>query len=63
MSELLILGIGSPFGDDRLGWEVVHLLQQKKALHIYSARQLQIMSCDRPGLNLLNLMQNARTVF
>lgn len=63
MIELLILGIGSPFGDDRLGWEVVHGLQQKKALQAYSTQQLQFMSCDRPGLNLLSLMQNARTVF
>lgn len=63
MIELLILGIGSPFGDDRLGWEVVQGLQQKKTLQVYSAEQLQFMSCDRPGLNLLDLMQQAKTVF
>ncbi|MFW2571387.1 hydrogenase maturation protease [Legionella sp. 29fVS95] len=63
MIELLILGIGSPFGDDRLGWEVVQGLQQKKALQDYSTEQLQFMACDRPGLNLLDWMQQAKTVF
>ncbi|STX43998.1 hydrogenase expression/formation protein [Legionella donaldsonii] len=63
MIELLILGIGSPFGDDRLGWEVVQGLQKKKALQGYSTQQLQFMACDRPGLNLLDWMQQAKTVF
>ncbi|VEG90227.1 hydrogenase maturation protease [Legionella spiritensis] len=62
MSDLRVLGIGSPFGDDRLGWEAIALLQQQNTLKQYSSRQLQISHYDRPGLRLLELMQDAATV-
>lgn len=63
MTELLVLGIGSPFGDDRLGWEVVQLLQQNAALQHYPPERLQMQCCDRPGLYLLELIKPARAVF
>jgi hydrogenase maturation protease len=63
MSELHVLGIGSPFGDDQLGWEVVKLLQQRPTLHRYIPEQLHIAYCDRPGMYLLELMRSAQTVF
>ncbi|KTD30450.1 MULTISPECIES: hydrogenase maturation protease [Legionella] len=63
MIELLILGLGSPFGDDRLGWEVVRLLQQREELKSYSSQQVQMVCGDRPGVHLLELMSNAKTVF
>lgn len=63
MSKLHVLGIGSPFGDDQLGWEVVKLLQQKPALYCFSLDQLHITCCDRPGMHLLELMKPAQTVF
>ena len=63
MTELRILGIGSPFGDDQLGWAVVHLLQQQTSLHRFMPKQLQMTCCDRPGMHLLELMRNAKTVF
>lgn len=63
MIELLILGVGSPFGDDRLGWEVVRLLQQNEGLCHFSPGKLQFAIADRPGMGLLTLMQNAKTVF
>ncbi len=63
MTELRVLGIGSPFGDDQLGWEVVKLLQQKASLRHYIPHQLHLTCCDRPGMYLLELMRHAKTVF
>ncbi|MCX7116394.1 MAG: hydrogenase maturation protease [Legionellales bacterium] len=63
MSELHVLGIGSPFGDDQLGWEVVKLLQQSPIISLCTPEQLHIAYCDRPGMHLLELMRPAQTVF
>ena len=63
MSELHVLGIGSPFGDDQLGWEVVNLLQQRPTLSHLTPEQLHIACCDRPGMHLLELMRQVQTVF
>ena len=63
MRTLSVLGIGSPFGDDQLGWEVVKLLQQQERLHHFIPHQLHLTCCDRPGMYLLELMRNATDVF
>ena len=63
MSELHVLGIGSPFGDDQLGWGVVKLLQQRASLSQFTPDQLHMAYCDRPGMHLLELMRPAQTVF
>ena len=61
--ELLVLGIGSPFGDDQLGWDVVKLLEQSPALQPMLPDRLALICCDRPGMHLLELMKPAQTVF
>lgn len=48
----LIIGIGSPFGDDRAGWLVIEHLQ-RMAL----PAQLTLKSLDRPGPELIGQMQ------
>ena len=63
MNELRVLGIGSPFGDDQLGWEVVKLLQKSIDLNQFTSDQVQLSCCDRPGMYLLALMRDANTVF
>ncbi len=63
MIELHVLGIGSPFGDDQLGWEVLRLLQQRTRLSHYIPQQLCLTCCDRPGMHLLELMRHAKNVF
>lgn len=63
MSKLRIIGIGSPFGDDQLGWEVVKLLEKCLNLVPFIPSQLQLICCDRPGMYLLELMRGANTVF
>ena len=63
MSTLRVLGIGSPFGDDQLGWMVIQLLQKRPALAGFLPDQLQLIGCDRPGMHLIELMRHAQTVF
>lgn len=63
MNELHVLGIGSPFGDDQLGWDVVKLLQQQPTLSGINPQQLHLEYYDRPGMHLLKLMVPAQTVF
>ncbi|MBA2653771.1 MAG: hydrogenase maturation protease [Gammaproteobacteria bacterium] len=63
MMKVRVIGIGSPFGDDRIGWKVVSILQQKKNIQKFIPNQLQIECSDRPGLDLLNLLQGAETAF
>ncbi len=63
MTDLRVFGIGSPFGDDQLGWAVINKLQQQASLHHYSPHRLQMACCDRPGMHLLELMRHAKTVF
>jgi len=55
MKAMRIFGIGSPFGDDQVGWRVVEWLQNQKSLQ----KNWHLECCDRPGLNLLNLIQDA----
>jgi len=54
----VVAGVGSPFGDDRLGWEVAERLRQdpwfaRRASHV------RIVSLDRPGPALLDVLQGA----
>lgn len=59
MRKIKVLGIGSPFGDDRLGWEVVNQLQQCAEIQ---ALPIEIKTLDRPGMRLLEEFQSFQTV-
>lgn len=61
--HIRILGIGSPFGDDQVGFAVVNALEQSTAIQPLIPKQVQLYSCDRPGTYLLTLMHGASTVF
>lgn len=52
-----IIGIGSPFGDDRVGWNVIERIQQEPSLQSILSKKLQLDSCDRPYFNLLELLK------
>ncbi|WP_367607098.1 hydrogenase maturation protease [Legionella sp. W05-934-2] len=43
-----IIAIGSPFGDDRLGWEMARQLTE------ILPKTISILSLDRPGMSLLS---------
>lgn len=58
-----VLGIGSPFGDDQLGWIVADALKQELLMRDHNIPSLIIESHDRPGMRLIELMSGASTVF
>lgn len=51
-SKILILGIGSPFGDDRFGWEAVEALRHSAAMSAVASGRIEISALDRPGAML-----------
>ncbi len=57
MIKKAIIGIGSPFGDDSIGWRVMEQLRKAS-----SQPGTDLLDCDRPGPQLLNLMQDYREV-
>jgi hydrogenase maturation protease len=53
----LVAGVGSPFGDDRVGWEVVAALEA-----VLQPADAAIRTCvlDRPGAGLINALHGVR---
>ena len=59
MSGVRILGIGSPSGDDQAGWLVVDTLL---ASGLLAGHGVVVEKLDRPGANLIRLLENASWV-
>ncbi len=59
MSRVRILGIGSPSGDDQAGWLVVDALP---AAGLQCDEGMVIEKLDRPGANLIPLLEGAAWV-
>jgi hydrogenase maturation protease len=59
MSGVRILGIGSPSGDDQAGWLTVDALL---ASGLLAGREVVIEKLDRPGVNLIRLLESASWV-
>jgi hydrogenase maturation protease len=56
-ATVVVIGIGSPFGADTLGWQVVEQLKsQQPSLN----NNVRLETCDRPGTLLLDYMKGAR---
>lgn len=58
MKPTLILGVGSPYGEDQIGMLVAASLLKDSRIKSFIPKQLEIFSCDRPGLNLLSYLQD-----
>ncbi len=54
MKRLLIVGVGSPFGDDTLGWQVLDALPEGELRR--PGWDLRLAKADRPGTALLDLL-------
>ena len=55
---LRIIGIGSPFGADRIGWRVAEYLARSVRL----PKTFEVLTRDRPGVMLLNDMHGVERV-
>jgi hydrogenase maturation protease len=54
-----IIGIGSPHGDDRIGWEVIEALRGLGTLRRFGPAAIGVDCCDRPGGRLIPLLADA----
>jgi hydrogenase maturation protease len=52
MSKIAVIGVGSPFADDHIAYDVIQLLQQEPLLSV------SLQYYDRPGWYLLEYMQD-----
>lgn len=59
MSPVVVIGVGSPFGIDRLGWDVIKLLQQHPDIKPLVPDTVTLESADRPGTKLIAMMKGA----
>ena len=57
MTQVRIIGIGSPFGDDRIGWDAIKALETSGILDRFPAGAVAARCCDRPGGGLLMLFE------
>ena len=53
MSNFVIVGLGSPFGDDRVGWHVAEAVRSSRRLQNLAGHRIQVECLDRPGPDLL----------
>jgi hydrogenase maturation protease len=54
--RIRIIGIGSPSGDDQIGWRVVEALKDRLPPDV------ELITCDRPGTGLIPLLESASQV-
>lgn len=62
MSRVAVLGLGSPFGDDRVGWEVAEGLSRIPWAEDGPDSVVTVDCLDRPGAGLLERLRNADCV-
>lgn len=61
MNATKVIGIGSPFGADQLGWLVIdEIISSFDKYHIQS-EIVSFEKADRPGFRLLDMMKDAKT--
>lgn len=57
MIRILILGIGSPIGDDQIGWRVIEAFKHSISLDKLPPGKVLALALDRPGVNLIGHLQ------
>lgn len=59
MSAIRIIGIGSPFGDDRIGWAAIDAIDHSGMLGDFPAGVVETFRCSQPATDLLPLLAGA----
>lgn len=63
MKKVMIIGIGSPFGDDQIGWKVSQQIKDYPPLKYLLKQAVSVVDYDRPGVRLLEHMRGADIVY
>jgi len=61
VNNILVAGIGSPFGADQLGWQVIDALQDH-AQNDTGLTRCKFSKLDRPGAGLVDTLQGYQRV-
>ena len=56
---IAVIGVGSPFGADQLGWRVVDCLQQTNIPKSKTGQKVDLYKLDRPGSGVIDQLQGA----
>lgn len=59
MIDVRIIGIGSPFGDDRIGWDAVDAIEKSGVLARFPHGMVSTFCCSQPAIGLLPLLTGA----
>jgi hydrogenase maturation protease len=60
MTAVTVVGVGSPQGADRFGWQVIEYLENESRLGDLAPGRIRLVASDRPGMALLDLIADAR---
>lgn len=63
MNFIKVIGVGSPFGEDRTGWMVAERLKQRISTQPCLNKYVKVEWHDRPGIRLIELMHETKIVF
>ena len=58
MNGICVIGLGSPHGDDQIGWELVHMLE-RESLAVDDSAELSLRACASVGGEILDLWRDA----
>lgn len=61
MSDIRVIGIGSPFGNDNIGWRVIEYMRQHRSVE-QLPEAIALIESDRPGVNLISQFAGAKCV-
>lgn len=61
MSDIRVIGIGSPFGNDNIGWRVIEYMRQHRSVE-QLPDSIALIDSDRPGVNLISQFAGAKCV-
>jgi len=59
IEKVAIIGVGSPFGADRLGWDAVDWLERQELSKKFPDLHFEFSQTDRPGALLLEQIRRA----
>jgi hydrogenase maturation protease len=62
VNNVKVIGVGSPFGNDSIGWEVIEKLVQQQSLMPLLFNRVELIKADRPGINIIQAFKNAEFV-
>jgi hydrogenase maturation protease len=59
VTRTLVIGIGSPFEGDRIGWDVLDAMAMDRGLADELGGDVEYLKLDRPGSRLLEYLEGA----